>query len=120
MRRPLGYKDPDHPLFVCTFSKALYGLRQAPRAWYSIFSGFLLQQGFIQSKADSSLFIKIIVEGVALVLIYVNDILITGSLSSYITELIQLLSSMFVMKDLGNLSYFLGIEVLHHGPNLLL
>lgn len=120
MRQPIGYKDPDHPQFVCKLSKALYGLRQAPRAWYSIFSGFLLQQGFIQSKVDSSLFIKTAAEGVTLVLIYVDDILITGSLSSYITELIQLLCSKFVMKDLGNLSYFLGIEVLHHVPNLLL
>lgn len=120
MRQPLGYKDPAHPSFVCKLSKALYGLRQAPRAWFSIFLGFLLQQGFTQSKSDSTLFVKKTASEITLVLMYVDNILITGSSSSFITNLISVLSSKFVMKDLGSLSYFLGIEVLYHGSSIIL
>lgn len=120
MKQPLGYKDPAHPNFVCKLNKALYGLRQAPRAWFSMFSGFLLQQGFIHSKADASLFTKKTEKGVTLVLVYVDDILATGSDKMYISELIQVLGQKFVMKDLGSLSYFLGIEVLNHGSSLIL
>lgn len=119
-RRPLGYEDPQHPNFVCKLKKALYGLRQAPRAWYSVFSGVLLQQGFQQSKADVSLFTQHNSHGTTLVLIYVDDILVTGSNTSYITGLISLLSTHFAMKDLGNLSYFLGIEVVSHQDSLIL
>lgn len=120
MKQPFGYKDPDHPNFVCRLTKALYGLKQAHRAWFAVFSGFLLQQGFIQSKADSSLFIKKSDSDITLVLVYVDDILITGGNTAYISELISVLSSKFVMKDLGCLSYFLGIEVLYHGSSIIL
>lgn len=85
MRQPLGYKDPDHPHFVCKLHKALYGLRQAPRAWFSMFSGFLIQQGFLHSQADASLFTKKTATGITLVLVYVDDILVTGSDTTYIT-----------------------------------
>lgn len=88
MKQPLGYKDPQHPSFVCKLSKALYGLRQAPRAWFSAFSGFLLQQGFMQSKSDSSLFISKKDVALTLVLVYVDDILVTGSDMSYTPILI--------------------------------
>lgn len=120
MKQPLGFKDPNHPTFVCKLHKALYGLRQAPRAWFSMFSGFLLQQGFIQSQADASLFTKKSPTGITLVLVYVDDILLTGSDTSYIADLIKSLSTKFVMKDLGTLSYFLGIEVLRHGSSIIL
>lgn len=111
MKQPLGYKDSVHPDYVCKLSKALYGLRQAPRAWYSMFSSYLVQLGFQSSKADTSLFIFTQGIHITLVLIYVDDIVITGSDSSYITSLINKLSQRFVMKDLGPLHYFLGIEV---------
>lgn len=109
-----------HPNYVCKLTKALYGLRQAPRAWFSVFSSFLIQQGFTQSKADSSLFIKKLDSDITLVLVYVDDILVTGGNAAYIYELISVLSSKFVMKDLGCLSYFLGIEVLYHGSSIIL
>lgn len=69
MRQPLGFKDKDHPQYVCKLKKALYGLRQAPRAWYSVFSGFLLQQGFSNSPADVSLFVLKKDQDVTLVLV---------------------------------------------------
>lgn len=120
MRQPLGYKDPDHPHFVCKLHKALYCLRQAPRAWFSMFSSFLVQQGFLHSQADASLFTKKTDTGITLVLVYVDDILVTGSDSAYISDLIIALSQKFVMKDLGSLKYFFGIEVLKHGSSIIL
>lgn len=101
-------------------TKALQGLRQAPRAWFSTFSGFLLQLGFTSSKADTSLFKLKDAQGITLVLVYVDDKLITGSNEGFISEFIKKLSSKFVMKDLGSLSYFLGIEVLYHDKSILL
>lgn len=53
MKQPLGYKDTTHPDYVCKLTKALYGLRQAPRARYAMFSSYLLQLGFSSSKADT-------------------------------------------------------------------
>lgn len=120
MKQPLGYKSVSHPHHVCKLNKALFGLRQAPRAWFSLFSSFLIQHGFINSKADPSLVSLKTDQGLTLVLVYVDDILLTGSNTSYITELIKILSSRFVMKDLGTLSYFLGLEVLRHGKNVIL
>lgn len=109
MKQPQGYRSTAFPTHVCRLNKALYGLRQAPRAWFSLFSGFLVQQGFTNSKADSSLFTLKTTHGLTLVLVYVEDILITGSDTQYITQLITTLHTRFVMKDLGTLSYFLGI-----------
>lgn len=111
MRQPLGYKDPAHPHYVCKHTKALYGLRQAPRAWFSVFSSYLLSLGFQGSKADTSLFILHKGSAVTLILVYVDDVIITGSDSLFISELVKQLSLKFLMKDLGNLHYFLGIEV---------
>lgn len=74
------------------------------------------QQGFVNSPADVSLFIMKTDQVLTLVLVYVDDIIITGNSNAYITDLISLLSKKFVMKDLGPLSYFLGIEVLRTGP----
>lgn len=53
MKQPLGYRSESNPSHVCKLNKALYGLRQAPRAWFALFSSFLIQQGFTNSKADS-------------------------------------------------------------------
>lgn len=84
---------------MCKLTKALYGLRQAPRTWYAMFSSYLLQLGFSSSKAGTSLFILQQDTSLALVLIYVDDIVITGSDSGYISDLIKLLSKKFIMMD---------------------
>ncbi|KAH9686748.1 hypothetical protein KPL70_014488 [Citrus sinensis] len=99
--------------FVCKLHKSLYGLKQAPRAWYDKLKGCLMSWGFTNTSSDTSLFIRRIKASMIIVLIYVDDILITGpntaDLESFITEF----SKIFALKDLGVLSYFLGIEVLY-------
>lgn len=97
--------------FVCKLLKALYGLKQAPRLWFSKLSLTLLALGFKQSKSDYSLFLKQTTSSMLAVLVYVDDLLICGSNMSDITQLKEMLSTKFHMKDLGPISYFLGLEV---------
>jgi len=96
---------------VCRLHKLLYGLKQAPQAWYTCLSDFLLFIGFHASKVDTSLFILFVGVDIFYLLIYVDDILLTGSNSTMLHLLIQLLSSEFKLRDIGVIHYFLGIEV---------
>lgn len=86
--KPPGFVDTKHPNLVRKLQKALYGLKQAPRAWYSTFSSFLLSQGFQNSHCDSSLFLYKTSTVILVVLVYVDDILITGNAPSHITHLV--------------------------------
>ncbi|XP_038983646.1 uncharacterized mitochondrial protein AtMg00810-like [Phoenix dactylifera] len=95
----------------CRLRKALYGLKQSPRAWFSKFSSVLTQQGFTPSAYDSALFLRRSEAGIILLLLYVDDMVITGDDMSGIHTLQQFLGQQFEMKDLGSLSYFLGLEV---------
>ena len=100
-----------HPNIVCKLQKSLYGLKQAPRQWFAKLSAALISFGFVQSKADYSLFVHKQQQSIVTVLCYVDDLLIAGNDSDLITQVKQFLASQFHMKDLGHLSYFLGIEV---------
>jgi hypothetical protein len=120
MKQPPGFIDSDHPTYLCKLDKSLYGLKQAPRAWFSRLSGKLLQLGFYASKADVSLFI-FNKGGIQMyILIYVDDIIIVSSSSSATHRLLAHLQADFAVKDLGPLSYFLGIEVHHTSTGLIL
>jgi hypothetical protein len=79
MHQPKGFVDNNNPHFVCKLYKALYGLKQAPRTWFNRLSSFLLELGFIASLVDSSLFILKNDFVLIFMLIYVDDIIITGS-----------------------------------------
>lgn len=79
MTQPPGFVDSDHPHYVCKLRKALYGLKQAPRAWYNELRQFLLSSGFSNSLADTSLFTRIACDSMVFILVYVDDIVITGS-----------------------------------------
>ncbi|CAI9759851.1 unnamed protein product [Fraxinus pennsylvanica] len=98
-------------LKVCKLNKSLYGLKQASRQCYSKLSFFIIEQGFQQSKADYSLFTGSTGDSFTAILVYVDDIIIAGSNVKIINSLKDLLDAKFKIKDLGNLKYFLGIEV---------
>jgi histone deacetylase 1/2 len=100
--------------------KSLYGLKQAPRAWYTRLNDFLLSIGFHASKVDNSLFIFSVGSDICYLLVYVDDILLTGNNAILLQHLIQLLSSEFKLRDLGDVHYFLGIEVQCTGLGLML
>jgi hypothetical protein len=111
MEQPPGMADSQHPEYVCKLQKALYGLKQAPCAWFDRFSTFLLEYGFICSLVDPSLFILHSEHGLLVLLLYVDDMLLTGSTEALVSNFIQLLSGEFTMKDLGPIHHFLGIEI---------
>jgi hypothetical protein len=120
MRQPLGFENPNAPNYICKLDKALYGLKQAPRAWYSRLSTKLCDLGFVPSKTDTSLFL-FHKEGITIfLLIYVDDIIVTSSSDYAISALLQDLNKNFAIKDLGDLHYFLGIEVTKRKNGLLL
>ena len=110
MMQPTGFQDKDNPTAVCKLCKAIYGLKQAPRAWYNELRMFLLQSGFTNSLADASLFVYNKGGILLYMLVYVYDIIITGNSSTHITRFIASLSHRFKIKDLGDLTYFLGIK----------
>lgn len=120
MKQPPGFEDPNKPNHVCRLTKALYGLKQAPRAWFDTFSSFLLEFGFQCSKADPSLFVHHHNKQTLVLLLYVDDILLTGNDEALLQSLLQALNTTFSMKDLGTPSYFLGVEVQHTSDGMFL
>ena len=78
-QQPPGFVNPAHPDYVCLLQKSLYGLKQAPRAWYQRFATYIRQLGFIPSVSDTSLFIYKDGKQLAYHLLYVDDIVLTGS-----------------------------------------
>ncbi|XP_052477739.1 uncharacterized mitochondrial protein AtMg00810-like [Gossypium raimondii] len=105
---------------VCKLKKALYGLKQAPRAWFQKLREFLVATKFEISKVDSSLFILRPGAQLLYVLVYVDDIIITGNDSQAIDQFVTQLNAQFSLKDLGKLSYFLGIEVQYTSEGMFL
>jgi histone deacetylase 1/2 len=120
MRQPPGFEDASKPHYVCKLDKALYGLKQAPRAWYARLSTKLCDLGFKASKSDTSLFIYSKNGVTIFMLIYVDDIIVTSSSPEAVAALLRDLRKEFALKDLGNLSYFLGIEVTSTQGGILL
>ncbi|KAL5703600.1 hypothetical protein ACHQM5_022129 [Ranunculus cassubicifolius] len=116
MTQPPGFVDPNRPHHVCKLHKAIYGLKQAPRAWFQRFSSFLIRCGFTQSRADHSMFVYNHGGQIMVLLLYVDDIVLTGSSSDWLTSFISTLGHEFEIKDLGPLHYFLGIEVTSTSP----
>ncbi|KAI9160714.1 hypothetical protein LWI28_010893 [Acer negundo] len=82
MEQPTGFVNPAMPHHVCKLHKAIYGLRQAPRAWYNKLRNFLQATGFLNSKCDASLFVQRRSGQTLYLLVYVDDIIITCSSSS--------------------------------------
>jgi len=120
MQQPTRFVDPVLPTHVCRLYKSLYGLKQALRAWYKWLGDFLLSIGFRASKVDTFLFILDVNHDICYLLVYVDDILLTGSNSTLIQRLITLLSSEFKLRNLGTAHYFLGIKVTPANVGLML
>ena len=95
---------------MCKLKKALYGLKQAPKTWYGRINSFLMSLGFTKSKADPNLYFKVEDGKQVILLLYVDDLFLTGDEELIIDSKRKLVTE-FEMKDLGTMHYFLGLEV---------
>ncbi|GJS13699.1 putative ribonuclease H-like domain-containing protein [Tanacetum coccineum] len=109
--QPPGFEDPDHPDKVYKVVKALYGLHQAPRAWYDTLANYLLCNGFERGKIDQTLFIKRHKGHILLVQIYVDDIIFGSTKKELCDEFEKLMKDKFQMSSMGELTFFLGLQV---------
>ncbi|GJX32272.1 putative ribonuclease H-like domain-containing protein [Tanacetum coccineum] len=109
--QPPGFEDPEFPDRVYKVEKALYGLHQAPRAWYETFSTYLLDNGFQRGQIDKTLFIKRVKSDILLVQVYVDDIIFGSTKKELCTEFKKLMHKKFQMSSMGELTFFLGLQV---------
>jgi hypothetical protein len=110
IEQPEGFEINSKDTHVCRLKKALYGLKQAPRAWYARMDAYLLRIGFVKSFVDPNLYIKVVKNEPVIILLYVDDLFITG-VEHKIQECKKMLAAKFEMKDLGLMHYYLGLEV---------
>ncbi|GKB97477.1 retrovirus-related pol polyprotein from transposon TNT 1-94 [Tanacetum coccineum] len=120
MKQPPGFIDLQRPNHVCLLHKSLYDLKQATCAWFERLFMDLFDLGFKGSKTDPSLFIYSRIDTLLYILVYVDDIIVTGNNKGTIDNIICQLGSAFALKDLGSLNYFLGIEIVTHVFDILL
>ncbi|GJZ45358.1 retrovirus-related pol polyprotein from transposon TNT 1-94 [Tanacetum coccineum] len=109
--QPEGFVDPDHPTHVYRLKKALYGLKQAPRAWYDTLSRFLLDNKFSKGVVDPTLFTRKTGKHILLVQIYVDDIIFASTDPKACDIFSNEMSSKFQMSMMGQMSFFLGLQV---------
>lgn len=102
-------KGQEH--LVYKLIKAIYGLRQAPRAWYAKLSKSLEDMGFTRCPHEHAVYTKSKGSDILIIGVYVDDLLVTGTSVAFINELKQQMSDQFEMNNLGKLSYYLGIEM---------
>lgn len=105
---------------MCHLKKSLYGLKQSPRSWFGKFSKVVQEFGLNMSKYDHSVFYHQSIAGTILLVVYVDDIVKTGSDYAWISSLKSFLHSRFHTKELGQLKYFLRVEVNRRKKKILL
>ncbi|GJZ05655.1 putative ribonuclease H-like domain-containing protein [Tanacetum coccineum] len=110
--QPLGFEDPEFPDRFYKVEKALYGLHQAPRVWYETLSTYLLDNGFQRGQIDKTLFIKRVKGDILLVQVYVDDIIFGSTKKELCTEFEKLMHKKFQMSSMGELTFFLGLQVM--------
>jgi hypothetical protein len=111
VKQPDGFAIQGEEDKVYLLQKALYELKQAPRAWYSRIDDHLLNLGFVKSLSKATLYIRLKDDDILIMSLYVDDLLITGSNELQIEEFKQEMMRVFEMTNLGLMTYFLGMEV---------
>ncbi|XP_066377442.1 uncharacterized mitochondrial protein AtMg00810-like [Miscanthus floridulus] len=120
MEVPPGYSKPEMVGKVCRLKKSLFGLKQSPRAWFDRFRRALCAMGYKQCNGDHTIFYKHFGRKITVLAVYVDDIIITGDDEAEIKCLKGNLSREFEVKDLGQLKYFLGIEIARNPKSIVL
>ena len=111
MQQPKGYEDSVHPDWICLLQQALYGPKQSPRQWFALLRSFLLSLHFTQSDADLTLFVKHTGSDMFFVVVYVDDLTLATNSKSDLQAFKASMTERFEMKDLGELTHYLGLEV---------
>jgi len=114
VHQPLGFENLQKPKHVFKLTKALYGLKLAPRAWYERLSTFLLQNGFSRGKIDTTLFRKINKDDLLIVQVYVDDIIFGATNEKMCDDFSKLMESEFEMSMMGELKFVLGLQIKQH------
>nr|GEV96069.1 hypothetical protein [Tanacetum cinerariifolium] len=109
--QPKGFVDPQHLKKVYKVVKALYGLYQAPRAWYATLSTFLLKHGYRRGTINKTLFLNKNKRDIILVQVYVDDIIFESTKKAWCDEFEALMKGEFQMSAMGELTFFLGLQV---------
>ncbi|WMV30788.1 hypothetical protein MTR67_024173, partial [Solanum verrucosum] len=120
MSQPPGFVNETYPTHVCQLHKAIYGLKQAPRAWYEELKSYLISYGFCHSKSDHCLFVYAKAGVMLYLIIYVDDLIVTGNHQSSVEDFIGCLANRFSIKDLGDLHFFLGVQVIRSPSGIFL
>ncbi|GJU01071.1 putative ribonuclease H-like domain-containing protein [Tanacetum coccineum] len=110
--QPPRFEDPNFPNRVYKVEKALYGLHQAPRAWYETLSTYLLDNGFQRGKIEKTWFTRREKGDILLVQVYVDDIIFGSTKKSLCTEFEKMMHKKFQMSSMGELTFFLGLQVM--------
>ena len=109
--QPKGFQDPHFPDHVLRLKKALYGLKQASRAWYDRLTTYLLDHGFKRGQADRTLFVKRNEKSLLVAQVYVDDIVFISTIDHLAHEFSEEMKREFEMSMVGELNYFLGLQV---------
>jgi hypothetical protein len=117
---PHGFNNPNNNGKVCRLKKSLYGLKLSPRAWFDIFQRAMCSMGYKQCNGDHNVFYRHSESHITVLTVYVDDIVITGDDNVEISRLKVRLSKEFEVKDLGQLKYFLGIEIARSSKGIVL
>nr|GEU64983.1 hypothetical protein [Tanacetum cinerariifolium] len=107
---PPGFEDPDYPDKVYKVVKTLYGLHQAPRAWYDTLANYLLENGFQRGKIDQTLFVNKKKGDILLAQVYVDDIIFGSTNKDLCKAFEKLMKDKFLMCSMGELNFFLGLQ----------
>jgi hypothetical protein len=111
VEQPKGFVDAHHPNHVYRLKKALYGLKQAPRAWYERLTQFLVNNDYTRGSVDKTLFIKKDNDELFIAQIYVDDIVFGSTNNTKVQQFVDVMSHEFEMSLVGELSYFLGLQI---------
>ncbi|KAG7558463.1 Zinc finger CCHC-type [Arabidopsis thaliana x Arabidopsis arenosa] len=120
VNQPEGFEKKGSETKVYKLNKALYGLRQAPRAWNNKLNHILGELQFKKCSKEPSVYRKEIKEHLLVIAVYVDDLFVTGTSLDVIKRFKEEMSSKFEMSDLGKLTYYLGIEVIQHSDGIAL
>jgi len=111
VQQPPGFEDLKHPDHVYKLKKSLYGLKQAPTTWYDRLSNFLNKNDFKRGQVDTTLCIRTLEKYILVVQIYVDDIIFGYTNASLCKEISKLMQDEFEMSMMGELKFFLGIQI---------